>query len=231
MTSAVLAGSTGLVGSNIFQILGAHPSVAVLHAYTRRELPNSPPKVKPLLSSDSSTWSSQYPENAPLFISALGTTRAQAGSADAQYKIDFGLNLELAKAAKKAGATTYVLISSQGANSKSFFAYPRMKGELEDAVKDLGFEHTVIVRPGLIVGPRNDARPPEFVLQKIAGLAGSISTPWLKDGWAQNADVIAKAAVNAGLQCVEGKVTQKVWLLSMSDVVRYGRTEWQESVQ
>lgn len=218
-------------GSNILSTLASHPSVAVFHAYSRRELPFSSPKLKPLVASDSSTWASQYPHNAPLFISALGTTRAQAGGLDNQRKIDYDLNLDLAKAAKQAGATTYVLISSSGANSKSFFSYPKMKGELEEAVKDLGFEHTVILRPGLIVGQREDSRPPEYAFRKIAGVAGIVSSAWLKDFWAQDADVIAKAAVSAGLQCVEGKVDNKVWLLSQSDIVRLGKKEWQDCAQ
>jgi uncharacterized protein YbjT (DUF2867 family) len=96
-----------------------------------------------------------------IFFSGLGTTKAAAGSIEAQRKIDYDLNLDLAKAAKESGVDTYVLISSGSANAQSNFAYVRMKGELEDAVKALGFKHTVILRPGLIVGGREDSRPAE----------------------------------------------------------------------
>jgi len=133
--------------------------------------------------------------------------------------------LELAKAAKEHGATTCVIVSSGGANPTSMLAYPKMKGELEEAVKQLGFEHTVILRPGLIVGQREDSRPPEFAFRKIATWAGMVSDS-LKDFWAQDADVIAKAAVSAALQCHEGKVQQKVWMLNQSDIVRLGKIEW-----
>jgi hypothetical protein len=142
-----------------------------------------------------------------------------------QRKIDYDLNLELAKAAKEHGATTCVVVSSGGASSTSMLAYPRMKGELEEAVKELGFEHTVILRPGLIVGQREDSRPPEFVFRKIAAWAGMVNES-LKNFWAQDADVIAKAAISAALQCHEGKVEQKVWMLNQSDIVRLGKTEW-----
>jgi hypothetical protein len=182
--------------------------------------------VHPLISSDTSTWAELFPKASSIFFSALGTTRGAAGSVANQRKIDHDLNLELAKAAREKGATTYVLISSGGANASSFLAYPRMKGELEEAVKALGFEHTVILRPGLIVGEREDSRPPEFAIRKIAIWAGKVSESWLKDFWAQDAHVIAKAAVSAGLQCAEGKVQQKVWLLNQSDIIRLGKTEW-----
>jgi len=43
--------------------------------------------------------------------------------------------------------------------------YSKMKGELEDSVNALGFDHTIIVRPGLIVGGREESRPAEFVIR------------------------------------------------------------------
>jgi len=101
-----------------------------------------------------------------------------------------------------------------------------MKGELEEAVKALDFDHTVILRPGLIVGERAEARTFEAVLRKTAIFMGGVSGNRLKDFWAQDVDVIAKAAVRAGMDCIEGKEVEKVKLLSQSDIVRLGRTEW-----
>jgi uncharacterized protein YbjT (DUF2867 family) len=99
-----------------------------------------------------------------------------------------------------------------------------MKGELEEAVKALGFDHTVILRPGLLVGDRQDSRPAEFVVRKIAGLAGAFSHS-LQDFWAQEASTVGRAAVSAGLQALEGG-HPKVWTVGQADIVRLGRTEW-----
>jgi len=228
MSSAVVAGSTGLVGSNILTTLISHPTFASISAFSRRKLPTESPKVSSLESTDSETWPTLYPKSVPpVFFSALGTTRAQAGGLANQRKIDLDLNLALAKAAKEAGTETYVLISSGGASSTSRLPYAAMKGELEDAVEALGFKHCVILRPGLIVGNREDSRPPEFIFRKIANTFGAVSGGKLKDFWAQDADVIARAAVNAGLQCIEGKKKEDgLWLLGQADIVRLGRTEW-----
>lgn len=197
-----------------------------MQAYTRRKLPTESSKLTLLESTDSDKWPTLFPKNASIFLSGLGTTRGQAGSVANQRKIDLDLNLALAKAAKEAGVQTYVLISSGGADASSRMAYSQMKGELEDGIKALGFKHTVILRPGLIVGDRENSRPPEFVVRKIAGIAGSLLGNKAKDFWAQDADVIAKAAVNAGVQCLEEKREEGVWLLGQADIVRLGRTEW-----
>ncbi|KAH9876521.1 hypothetical protein J1614_003652 [Plenodomus biglobosus] len=226
MTTAALAGSTGLVGSNILSQLLAHPSFSSVYAYTRRELPNptASTKLTPITSTEISEWPSLFPrEMKPrVFFSGLGTTKAAAGSIEAQRKIDLDLNLELARAAKDAGVDTYVLISTANANSKAYFAYPKMKGELEDAVKELGFKHTVILQPGLIVGERNESRPAEAAIRTLAKGMRSL-TPALTNFWAQDASVIARAAVNASLMCGEGKKEEGVWVVGQAEIVSLGK--------
>lgn len=140
------------------------------------------------------------------------------------------MNIELARAAKEAGTKVYVLISAAGASKSSMFGYRKMKGEIEEDVKALGFDHTVIMKPGLIGGEREERRTGEAVVRSIASLAGKIHTGALKDGWAQDADVIARAAVSAGMQCLEGKAPEgKVWEIKAGEIIRLGRTEWVDS--
>ena len=104
--------------------------------------------------------------------------------------------------------------------------YAKMKGELDEAVKELGFRHSVLLKPGLLVGDRKDSRPAEAVFRTIAKGLGAISKEVLADWWAQDVDVIGRAAVAAGTQCLEGKREEGVWVLSQSDIIRLGRTEW-----
>lgn len=96
-----------------------------------------------------------------------------------------------------------------------------MKGELEDAIIKLDFDHAVFVRPGLIVGKRDEMRVLEFVLGKVASLTNVLG---FKDIWAQDAEIIGRAAVIAGLQALE--CGEKVRVVEQSDIVRLGRTEW-----
>ena len=146
----------------------------------------------------------------------------------AQRAIDYDLNLALARAAKEAGVEVYVLISSAAVSKTSIFPYSKMKGELEEAVKGIGFPYTVIVKPGLLVGMRTESRPAEAVLRNLAHALGFISQRWLTDWWAQDVDVIGNATVAAGIQCLEGKREKGVWKVGMSDIIRLGRTQWKD---
>ncbi|TKX19249.1 hypothetical protein C1H76_8627 [Elsinoe australis] len=249
-----LAGGTA-PGSNILTTLRQHAAINSVYAFGRRDFPqqdeSGPAHFKPLISTDTTQWPGLLaPElkttsdSSFVFFSALGTTRAQAGGVEAQRKIDHELLVDLAKSfvAEYSGPTqgkksVFVLISSSGANHKSFLAYPKMKGETEEEIKGLlksrsnarGLDHVVILRPGLIVGTRQDSRPAEWVLRKIATFAGNVLGNGFKDFWAQDADIIARAAVSAALTCTEGQQREKVWLLGQSDIVRLGRTEWRKS--
>lgn len=185
-------------------------------------------KLTTFISNDTSHWASELSSLTPpptLFISSFGTTRAAAGGFENQYKIEHGLNVEMARAAHEAGTRVYVLISSANASKDSNIAYSRMKGEIEEDVKALGFERTVILRPGLISGQRDESRPMEAAARFFAGFAGKVHSG-LKDGWAQDAEVIARAAVNAGVKALAGDVpegSEKVWTLYGSDILRLGK--------
>lgn len=86
----------------------------------------------------------------------MGTTIKAAGSQEAQWKVDYTYQYEAAKAAKANGVNTYVLVSSVGANAKSKVFYTRMKGALDDAVQELGFEGCFILRPPSLVRKGSD---------------------------------------------------------------------------
>jgi uncharacterized protein YbjT (DUF2867 family) len=101
-------------------------------------------------------------------------------------------------------------------------AYSKMKGELEEKVKGLGFKHTIVLRPGLLVGSREDSRPAEAMMRHIASGLKKIS-PSLTNSWAQDADLIAHAAINAAFQAAEGKREGGFWLLLQKDIVELGK--------
>ena len=92
-----------------------------------------------------------------ILFSALGTTKKDAGGKDQQYEIDYTHQYEFAKIAAENGLANYSLVSSVGANSKSSFFYPKIKGALEEAVKKLNFKKIDIFQPPMLI------RQPELI--------------------------------------------------------------------
>jgi hypothetical protein len=85
------------------------------------------------------------------------------------------------------------------------------------------FSHVVILKPGLLVGDRRDSRPGEYAARSVSRFLGGISGGVLSDFWSQDAGVVARAAVRAGLEALEGRQEGKVRVLSQGDVVSLGK--------
>lgn len=206
--------------------LSNNPGFGHITAFSRKTkdkmvflAPVNDAKVTYIVDENSLSWPQRVPPN-PIFFSGLATTSAAAGGFEKQYKIDYQLNRDLAEAAHRAGSHTYVLISALGANAKSMFPYVKMKGELDDAVSAMGFKHTVIIRPSVILGPRNQLKQPTRMTESMfMTLTGAFSyVPFFGSYMANKAEDIAEVAVAAALMCEQGKrldgKPEGVWIIS-----------------
>ena len=209
------------------------PAFARATAIARRAPKSLDPsgKLQTTLEVDPWKWPAQIQTLSPhpdVFISALGSTAGAAGGLANQRKIDYDLNLELAKAALATGTCkVYVLVSTGMASSTSITPYLKMKGELEDAVKALDVPHIVLLQPGILLGPREETRPAEAVARAVAKGLSAISGGYLTRSWAQDVDVIARAAVTAARKCLDGQAPPgKVWYIGAPEIEKFGRAEW-----
>lgn len=169
MTTAAVFGCTGAAGSEILATLLAIDAFSSVKTISRR-LPNAQsPKLQALEEGDISKWGGMISSLSPtpsVVFNAVGTTSATAGGIQNQRKIDHDLCVENAKAAKEAGVKTYVFISSTGTRGflSGYLPYSKMKVGVEDAIKELDFEHAIILRPGMILGREKPKAP---FLEKI----------------------------------------------------------------
>lgn len=157
MTTAAVFGCTGAVGSQILATLLATDACTSVQTISRRLPPAQSPKLQALAESDTSKWGGMISSLSPkpsVVFNAVGTTRAAAGGLQNQWKIDHDLCAANAKAAKAAGVKTYVFISSGGTRGflSAYVPYSKMKVGVEDTIRELGFEHAIILRPGMILG-------------------------------------------------------------------------------
>ena len=166
MTTSIIAGSTGLIGRNVIEVLSNKKQSAI--ALTRRSIPNLPPNVtEMIIDFDAFEKVGSLPSCNNIFI-CLGTTIKIAGSQENFRKVDLDYCINIAKKAKESGAETLSLISSIGANSSSKNFYLRTKGELEESIQELGFSTVNIFRPSFLVGERSEKRLVEKIAIKFA---------------------------------------------------------------
>ena len=134
--SALLVGTTGLVGGRLLSRLLAHPEYDRVTAWVRRPVSLQIHKFSQLV-----VDFERLPDYAAQFDAqdvyvALGTTIKKAGSQEAFRRVDFDYPLALARIAKERGAQRFLLVSSLGADARSRVFYSRVKGEVEQAIAE-----------------------------------------------------------------------------------------------
>jgi len=158
--TALLAGSTGLIGSQLLQLLLEAPQYDKVIALTRRGITAHPKLVQVKVEFENIAEKVDGLVADDVFC-CLGTTMEKAGSKEEFHKVDFEYPYLLAKATQQKGARQFMLTSSLGANKKSSIYYNKVKGEIEEAVSAIGFETVHIFRPSLLLGQRSEKRSAE----------------------------------------------------------------------
>lgn len=156
--TAIIAGATGLTGSHLLRYLIADPDIDEIRVIGRREPEFSNSKIN-LLSTDFSDRNTLiHFLNGDMLFCCLGTTIKKAGSEDAFRKIDLEIPVLLAQIASENKVPAFGVVSSIGARSESSNFYLRTKGEMEEKILMIPFKNTVIVRPSMLLGKRNEFR-------------------------------------------------------------------------
>ncbi len=178
MTELLIVGSTGLVGRAALRRALSDPRIVRIVAPTRQPLPRPmPPKLEnPIvdfedLPTDATWW------EVDAVICTLGTTRKQAGSRGAFRRVDFDYVLAAAESAQRHGVVAFALTSALGADAKAANFYLRTKGEVENALRRLGFLSLTIVRPSFIGGERGahgGPRPMERLILRLLRVFGRL---------------------------------------------------------
>ncbi len=168
MTTLLLAGGSGLVGSFVLQQALADARVSQLVALTRVPLPVHPKLVNPVVDFEQLSADAAWCR-VDAAICCLGTTMRKAGSQAAFRRVDYDYPLMIARRVREHGARAYALVSAMGADAGSRIFYNRTKGELEVALDELGFPSLSLLRPGLIGGDRQESRTGERLAAYVLG--------------------------------------------------------------
>lgn len=155
---ALLAGASGLVGGHLLRLLLETPPYDRVVSVGRRRVDVGHRRLEQRVV-DFSTLDA-LPRVDDVF-SALGTTIMKAGSQAALRAVDHDAVVSLAEAARVAGATAFLHVTSMGADQGSRIFHNRVKGETERDVAAVGIATTTAFRPSILDGDRAESRTGE----------------------------------------------------------------------
>lgn len=163
MKTALIIGSTGLIGSELLNLLLDSNDYLKVITFVKRDTGikhrkltqhiidfDKPETYKELVVGDD-------------FFCTIGTTIKKAGSKEAFRKVDFEYPRQFAAFALQNKVQKYLIISSLSADANSGNFYLKTKGEIQDFLKDCNFESVAVLQPSLLLGNRTEFRLGEKV--------------------------------------------------------------------
>lgn len=197
---ALIAGASGLIGSELIQILLKQPEYSEIVVFVRKELPLKDPKLKQIVIDfdDMVNYSNEITGDA-VFV-CLGSTKKKTPDKTLYWKIDHDYPMQLAQIAKQNNVEQFHLVSSIGADAKSDNFYLKMKGQTMADIETIGIKSLYIYQPSLITGARKEFR----LIEKLATGIMKMIDPLLTGSWKRYRSIpaknIAQAMVNRSLK-------------------------------
>jgi len=207
----LLAGASGLVGSNLLQVLEKNKSELIL--LSRKRLENQM-SVEQIITNFDDIKKINYQETIDEVYIAIGKKLSlleliyiKKENQRSFQKVDFDYIKSIAEFALSKGAKSIALISAVGANSNSKNLYLNVKGKVEEEILSLGFEKVVIARPSHLLGKRVNEKtnPVVLVFEKITNLTGYLLFGPLKKFRNVHAKIVASSLVSKMNNEIKGK--------------------------
>ena len=163
MKTALVFGSSGLVGSHLVRLLNKNSIYEKIKLFVRSTSEIKTSKIE-IINTDFKNLSNHKEDiNGDDCFFCIGTTKKNTPDKDEYRRIEYDIPVEIAKIAKSNSINSFFYVSSGFADSKSSSAYLKNKGQVEEELIKLNFSILGIMRPSFLVGNRKEKRPGEEV--------------------------------------------------------------------
>lgn len=171
--TAAVIGATGLIGSALVKLLQTDSLYETVRLIVRRPVQTTHPKEEmKLVNFDDGESLKLAIDGSDVVFCAVGTTQKKvAGDKAAYRRVDFDIPVNAARYCQETGCQQFLLVSAVGANSRSKNFYLRLKGETEDAIKNIRLKSISFFRPSVLIGKRAESRSGERLAQGVMQFA------------------------------------------------------------
>lgn len=200
----VIAGSGGLIGSALLNLLLQDNKTDTVTALVRRPLPVVHTKLKQLIIDFDSLEKYREEIKGDVLFCALGSTKKKTPNLADYRKVDYDYPINLAKIAKQNDIAQFHIVSALGADVDSSNYYNHLKGEVERDLKKLNLESLHIYQPSLLTGNRKENRPLEKAAIAVMRFINPLLTGKLKKFRSIEAGKVAAAMLNQAHRNLKG---------------------------
>ncbi|MBQ4913220.1 nucleoside-diphosphate sugar epimerase [Maribacter sp. MMG018] len=198
--TAILLGATGLTGGILLRLLLQDDRYEKIKLFSRSSVGISHQKIEEHLGDLMQLVQFEVDFTGDEVFCCIGTTKSKTPDKEAYRKVDYGIPVAAAELSVKNGISSFLVMSSMGADAKSKVFYNRLKGEMEDAVLGKHIKNTYIFRPSLIGGKREEKRLGEWVFKQLMKGVNLVLAGPLKKYRSIKPETIAKAMLMVAIK-------------------------------
>jgi len=195
MKTALLFGSSGLVGGHLLNQLIKDTNYSKIKLFVRSDAEISDPKVEIIKTDFNSLENHKVDIKGDDCFFCIGTTKQNSPDKDKYKRVELDIPKEIAQIAKSNLVNSFIFISALYANPKSSGNYVRFKGLVEEELKRLNFPKLVVMRPSFLMGDRNEKRAGEKIGIFIFNLLTPLLLGPLKKMKPIHSEIVAKAMI------------------------------------
>ena len=195
MKTALLFGSSGLIGSNLLDNLINNNYYNKIKIFVRGlpSINNSKVEVIKTDFLDLDTLKENLIGDDCFFC--IGTTHKDTPDKNEYRRIEYDLPVHLAKIAKLNSINNFIYVSSIGANPKASSTYLKNKGQAEEELKKIGFSNLSIIQPSFLVGNRKAFRISEALGIPVMKFLSLFFLGGFKKYTPINVEIVVKAMI------------------------------------
>ena len=195
MKTALLFGSSGLIGSNLLDNLINNNNYNKIKIFVRGlpSINNSKVEVIKTDFMDLDTLKENLIGDDCFFC--IGTTHKDTPDKNEYRRIEYDLPVHLAKIAKLNSINNFIYVSSIGANPNASSTYLKNKGQAEEELKKIGFSNLSIIQPSFLVGNRKAFRISEALGIPVMKFLSLFFLGGFKKYTPINVEIVVKAMI------------------------------------
>ena len=158
MKTALVFGSTGLVGRHLLDQLIKNENYNKIKLFVRSEIIINDFKVE-IVKTDFNNMEKHKEEmTGDHCYFCIGTTKQNSPDKDEYRRVELDLPKQIAQITKSNSVNSFVFVSSGYADPNSSGDYLKFKGLVEEELKRLSFNKLGIMRPSFLIGDRKEKR-------------------------------------------------------------------------
>ena len=196
MKTALVFGSTGLVGGNLLRLLIKDEKYKKIRVFVRSSTSKIDPKIEVVQTDFTKLENIKSEIKGDDCFFCIGTTRKKTPNKQDYINTEYNLPLSIGKICSDNNVQNFTYISSLGANPKTSNLYLKNKGMAEEELRKLNFKKFIVIRPSFLIGKREEERFGEKIGIFAMKCISPILVGDLKKYKSINAEIVAKSMIN-----------------------------------